>query len=198
VVLSLVVFLKMWSGLAIYSLIPLTLMGLLTSWTVILRKQFNDLLFKRELAKAESDQRQHLLQTLAALEHQLREKEQQIVQLQTQVANLQTALDGANSSKIEPSHQQLTAQILDQGRVKATMTKQHKANQRRVKVLAMLQETSTKNAVNFEQWGRDLGTSGQTITNDLRWLVEQGYWNNEGTWQMSEAGQALLEVQRVY
>ena len=55
VVLSLVVFLKMWSGLAIYSLIPLTLMGLLISWTVILRKQFNDLMFKRELTKGRGE-----------------------------------------------------------------------------------------------------------------------------------------------
>lgn len=48
VVLALVFILKIWQGAALYSLIPLTLLGLITSWTVVLRKQHNDRVWRAE------------------------------------------------------------------------------------------------------------------------------------------------------
>ena len=93
VVLGLVVFLKMWPSLAIWSLIPLTLMGLLTSWTVILRKQFNDQQYEREVAQAEENEVESLR---ATLDKQRQEHEQELDTLRNEHRQIVDDLDNVN------------------------------------------------------------------------------------------------------
>ena len=57
IVISLVVLLKMVPGLALISLVPLTLLAGVTSWIVVMRKQHRERVFRKELAELE-DQRQ--------------------------------------------------------------------------------------------------------------------------------------------
>ena len=80
VVLALVFILKIWQGAALYSLIPLTLLGLITSWTVVLRKQHNDRVWRAEQGN----------QSNAALEA-----------LQTELDNLRTALDQSRKESVK-------------------------------------------------------------------------------------------------
>lgn len=54
VVLSLVFVLKIWHSAALYSLIPLTMLGLITSWTIVLRKQHNQRKWDAEQTSRES------------------------------------------------------------------------------------------------------------------------------------------------
>lgn len=64
VVLSLVFILKIWKEAALYSLIPLTMLGLITSWTIVLRKQHNARTWAAEMQQIEQseiDQLQALL-----------------------------------------------------------------------------------------------------------------------------------------
>ncbi len=69
-----------------------------------------------------------------------------------------------------------------------------KASQRRLKVLAVLESSLSKDELNFAQVGRELdNVSGQTISNDLKWLEGQGYWKNGSDWQMTDKGRAWLE-----
>lgn len=77
VVLALVFILKIWHGAALYSLIPLTLLGLITSWTVVLRKQHNDRVWRSEQGQ----------QGNAALDA-----------MQTQLDKLQTELDNERTA----------------------------------------------------------------------------------------------------
>lgn len=56
VVLSLVFILKIWKEAALYSLIPLTMLGLITSWTIVLRKQHNARTWATEMQQAEQSE----------------------------------------------------------------------------------------------------------------------------------------------
>lgn len=84
--------------------------------------------------------------------------------------------------------------VLDAGRVKANDQKRQTATQRRIKVLATLDKSSSKADLNFAQIGRELGkVSGQTIANDLQWLEGQGFWLNGSDWKMTDRGRAWMD-----
>jgi len=53
VVIGLVFILKIWKEFALYSLLPLTLLGLITSWTIVLRKQHRMRIYLLEQANEE-------------------------------------------------------------------------------------------------------------------------------------------------
>lgn len=79
--------------------------------------------------------------------------------------------------------------VLDAGRARANENKRNAATQRRLKVLTVLDSTLSKDELNFAQVGRELGNvSGQTISNDLKWLERQGYWLNGSDWKMTDQG----------
>lgn len=66
---------------------------------------------------------------------------------------------------------------------------------RRPEVLKLLTQTKTKSEVNFAEWGRTFGTSDTTIRNDLKWLIQQGYWQNGDTWKaLPKAAELIGEV----
>lgn len=83
--------------------------------------------------------------------------------------------------------------VLDTGRAKANENKRNAATQRRLKVLTTLDSTLSKDDLNFSKVGRELGNvSGQTISNDLKWLEGQGYWLNGSDWKMTDKGRAWI------
>lgn len=55
-VITLVLLLKIWSTLALWSLAPLTVLGFVTSWVMVLRKQHNERVWKRDAADAEQSE----------------------------------------------------------------------------------------------------------------------------------------------
>lgn len=59
-VITLVLLLKIWSTLALWSLAPLTVLGFVTSWVMVLRKQHNERVWKRDAADAEQSEIEQL------------------------------------------------------------------------------------------------------------------------------------------
>ena len=86
VVLALVFILKIWQGAALYSLIPLTLLGLITSWTVVLRKQHNDRVWRAEQGNQSSA-------ALEALQTELETERKRAEKFRTDAEALRTELE---------------------------------------------------------------------------------------------------------
>lgn len=86
VVLTVVFLLKIFPNLAVYSLIPLCLMGILVCFMVVLRKQFNELVYQREEKKIRHDMMQMLNNTIAQLQNELKCALENIAQLQNKNA----------------------------------------------------------------------------------------------------------------
>lgn len=63
-VITLVLLLKIWSGLALWSLAPLTVLGFITSWVMVLRKQHADRVWRVEVQGAEQSEVERLNATI--------------------------------------------------------------------------------------------------------------------------------------
>lgn len=59
-VITLVLLLKIWSGLALWSLAPLTVLGFITSWVMVLRKQHGERVWRHTAAQDEQAERDRL------------------------------------------------------------------------------------------------------------------------------------------
>lgn len=59
-VIALVILLKIWPFLALWSLAPLTILGFITSWVMVLRKQHSERVFKAEMAHVEQSEIERL------------------------------------------------------------------------------------------------------------------------------------------
>lgn len=59
-VIALVILLKIWPFLALWSLAPLTILGFITSWVMVLRKQHSERVFKAEMSHVEQSEIERL------------------------------------------------------------------------------------------------------------------------------------------
>ncbi len=99
----------------------------------------------------------------------------------------------SNVEPTAPSHPDKNT-VFETNIDKANQDRSARAYQRRLKFLAVLDSSMSKEDVNFAQVGRALdNVSGQTIANDLKWLESEGYWKNGSDWRMTERGRAWME-----
>lgn len=94
VVLSLVFILKIWKEAALYSLIPLTMLGLITSWTIVLRKQHNARTWATETQQAEQSE-------IDQLRAMLTEQQGRIAQMTADHEQRMAGLTTAHAAQLE-------------------------------------------------------------------------------------------------
>lgn len=116
-----------------------------------------------------------------------RDLERTVVRLERDIAILETKLsmlDRTPTTGAEPLR--LVAKAEPSG---------ISASERRGEVLRALTQTASKDEVNFAELGRTFGTSDTTIRNDLKWLIENGYWSNGSNWKaLPKASELLGEI----
>lgn len=211
VVIVLVIFLKIWHSLALWSLAPLTFLGFIATWVAVLRRQHVERVSRHEALQESNSvmgklqqQIQTLTQTLDTLRSELsdavsgkRSAEAFAEGLRGRLAILEHDLVIAQAKAIAPvtvstgvSEPASDAKVDDVGSVSPEV--------RRPEVLKLLTQTKAKSEVNFAEWGRTFGTSDTTIRNDLKWLIQQGYWQNGDTWMaLPKASELIGEVVNV-
>ena len=116
------------------------------------------------------------------MEEQIQGKDEVLATLEAQISEFQNQLEAARLKEIQVSDAPTPKQLPDHNQTQSTFSRREKTRKRRMQVLTLLQSTNSKDEVNFEAWGRDLGVSGQTVANDLGWLVEEGLWRNGSEW----------------
>lgn len=178
------------------SLFPLVYLAVLTGQVIIMRKQH------RSRVRLRHD-RQSQAEAKGA-------NDKEIQRLSNEIQTLFKTLESERLAKEEANHlandlREKTFQLEKElavanarqpivvTGVSEPVSGQISAEDRRIKVLKMLSETSEKSEVNFAEWGRMFDTSDTTIRNDLKWLIKQGYWRNGDTWKIQPEGEDLLK-----
>ena len=65
---------------------------------------------------------------------------------------------------------------------------------RQKEVLKILLKTESAELFNAAEVGRELGKTAQTIRNDKKSLIKQGYWQNGDVWAITDEGKEFLET----
>lgn len=94
-VIGLVLLLKIWHELALWSLAPLTVLGFVTSWVMVLRKQHSERVHHREMADANL-----VNATVAERDHTIADLTTKLTVLQRQLAELTATLTTANANHL--------------------------------------------------------------------------------------------------
>lgn len=220
-VMSLVMLLKIWPAFALWSLAPLTVLGFVTSWVMVLRKQHSERVFNREEKKMKG-----VNEEIAQRDTMLASLDVEIRTLRRTVSSLEIDLDNANIAKLEVERlaegltkvladkeieaKLLTVELDGLRRQVDMLSKQQviaptgvsepakppqktgSTQTRRIEILKVLTQTQQKADVNFTELGRTFGTSDTTIKKDLQWLIENEYWQNGDTWKPTTAGLGLI------
>lgn len=95
-VIGLVLLLKIWHELALWSLAPLTVLGFITSWVMVLRKQHGERVHAREMTMADVVNRD-----IAERDQTITELTTKLTALQRQLTELTASLDNANAQRLD-------------------------------------------------------------------------------------------------
>lgn len=114
-VIGLVLLLKIWSNLALWSLAPLTVLGFITSWVMVLRKQHAERVWKHEMSGTEQSEIEHLNAELErqsavhlnAMNAELERHERQVAE-QAERLNIERAERQAMSDELAALREQYT------------------------------------------------------------------------------------------
>lgn len=141
-VIALVILLKIWPFLALWSLAPLTVLGFITSWVMVLRKQHSERVFKAETTDVEQSEIERLNADIERLinEHQvaLNAEQQRLEQQQREHAeqferererrlNIEAELNG-----LREKYDRLAEQATTQRQPQAKAQRKPKMNTKKV------------------------------------------------------------------
>jgi hypothetical protein len=144
-VLSLVLLLKIWHDLALWSLAPLTMLGFVTSWVMVLRKQHSERVYLRDCVQAE----QKIMNSL----------ERTVNELRTENKNLMERLAvQSEQNAIVPG-------------VEKVKQPENDTDHRRTIVLDFYRSNP---GVPYSQAAETLGLSKTTIYNDVKFWEKRG------------------------
>lgn len=188
------------------SLFPLAYLAVLTSRVIIMRKQHR----QRIRARLERSEGEHKESIISILEGELRRRNDQIFEanntaevrrtfaeglaeklaqseleckkLAIESEGLRRELERTNDRPIVPVPYPSEPAEPEETTQKAP-AKRLPARERRLEVLRLLTQTSTKHEANFAEWSRTFGVSDTAIRGDLQWLIENDLWQNHGDWK---------------
>lgn len=199
-VIGLVLLLKIWHNLALWSLAPLTVLGFVTSWVMVLRKQHGERVHQRQMAEADLVNRER---NQAQHDQAITDLTTQLADLQRQHAELTAALATAHAQRLDSetrlstalqSNQELTNQIAALARQltaspaptnrpvqrsapppsKPASTQRLTPDQCRAAIIAALSDPDHGHQQTFAQLVDRVGVSLNTVKAHCRTLSEQG------------------------
>lgn len=207
VVMALVVLLKVWPAFAIYSLLPLTALGALVSWIVVLRRQHskrelvqlqrrigndeiaNVKLQNEELQNERAEWKRKLQIATAEFQNEIAKLQNEIVKLQREmeIATCNTRAQGTSETKIVAQPLPKSLQITE---VKPEIATDDPILQRQTAILQLFRaygEMSISELQDRLQNDCDIEASDRTLRTDLQALVDSGELvkSGRGRWDVS-------------
>ncbi|MEM7133339.1 MAG: hypothetical protein AAF702_43985 [Chloroflexota bacterium] len=162
IVVGLVFLLKIWHELALYSLVPLTLLGFVTSWTIVLRKQHSARVYKREMLEIEDNETDRLRRQLDVMTVELGNVTAERDKLRAELAVVHGQIEA-----VSRQNGMTNGFDIDNGRENHKGEKRLSKAKRQELLMAELSGDVDLADIDYDKLADKFGTSARTIRRDV-------------------------------